>query len=105
MKQFCVYTNQGAGRQIYPYLINIQHSVASALQHVLVVPLIDQSLLSGKPLSAKICPGVEISGRAYVAITPMMAGTKMKEIGEEVADVKQYQQPLRDAVDFLLNGY
>ncbi|WP_029593186.1 CcdB family protein [Franconibacter pulveris] len=105
MEQFRVYQNKGAGKQAYPYFINIQHPVANTLRHVLVVPVVDSRLLPAKPLSAKICPVVEIAGRAYVAMTPMMAGVPTKEVGGEVADFTHYRQPLRDAVDFLLNGY
>ena len=40
-----------------------------------------------------------------MAMTPVMAGVPTKEAGGEVADFAHYRQPLRDAVDFLLNGY
>lgn len=40
-----------------------------------------------------------------MAMTPVMAGVPIKEAGGEVVDFAHYRQPLRDAVDFLLNGY
>lgn len=105
MEPFRLYQNEGAGKHAYPYFIIIQHPVANTLRHVLVVPVVDRTLLPGTPLSAKICPPVEIAGRAYVAMTPVMAGVPTKEAGGEVVDFAHYRQPLRDAVDFLLNGY
>lgn len=100
MEPFRLYQNEGAGKHAYPYFIIIQHSVANTLRHGLVVPVVDRTLLPGTPSSAKICPPVEIAGRAYMAMTPVMAGEPTKEAGGEVVDFAHSRQPLRDAVDF-----
>jgi len=54
---------------------------------------------------AKICPIVTILGQQYIAMTHMMAGLPVKEVGDAVADLSLYRPVLRDAVEFLMNGY
>ncbi|WP_332257758.1 CcdB family protein [Atlantibacter hermannii] len=46
-----------------------------------------------------------ILGQQYIAMTHMMAGLPVKEVGDAVADLSLYRPVLRDAVEFLLNGY
>lgn len=38
-------------------------------------------------------------------MTYMMAGIPAKELGERVADLNLERAALRDALDFLINGY
>ncbi|MEQ6280711.1 CcdB family protein [Kluyvera cryocrescens] len=104
MEQFCAYENIGSGRKVYPYLINLQHPIANVLQHVLVAPAVSLEHLPGDA-PAKICPIVKISGQPYVVMTHMMAGIPIKELGERVSDLTSERAKLRDAIDFLLNGY
>ena len=105
MEQFCAYQNKGQGKGAYPYLVNFQHPVASVLKHVLVAPAIELAQLSGSKPPAKICPVVDIAGKAHVVMTHMMAGLPAKEVGERIADLTHERTALRDALDFLINGY
>ena len=105
MKQFFAYQNNGSGKGIYPYLINFQHPVAIVLKHVLVAPAIDLTQLMGSKPPAKICPVVDIAGKPHVVMTHMMAGIPAKEVGERIADLTHDRASLRDALDFLINGY
>nr|WP_318384264.1 CcdB family protein [uncultured Enterobacter sp.] len=105
MEQFFAYENKGAGKKTYPYLINLQHPIANVLKHVLVAPVIALDLVPGGKPPAKICPVVRIAGKDYVAMTHMMAGIVAQELGDQVADLSSQRALLRDAVDFLMNGY
>ena len=105
MKQFFAYQNRGPGKGVYPYLVNLQHPVASVLKHVLVAPAIELSQLSGSKPPAKICPVVDIAGTSHVVMTHMMAGIPAKEVGERIADLTHERTALRDTLDFLINGY
>lgn len=105
MKQYFVYQNEGSGRKIYPYLINLQHPVANVLKHVLVAPAIELSQLQGRNPPAKICPVVDIVGKPHVVMTHMMAGIPEKELGVGIADLTHERTALRDALEFLVNGY
>ena len=105
MEQYFAYENAGSGKKSYPYLINLQHPVANVLKHVLVAPAIELTQLSGSPPPTKICPIVEIAGKRHIVMTHMMAGIPAKELGERVADLNLERTALRDALDFLINGY
>lgn len=105
MDQYTAFENKGAGKAIYPFLITMQHPVVNALKHVLVIPVIELTRLHDHSPPAKICPVVSIAGQQYIAMTHMMAGIPMKEMGKAIADLSLYRPVLRDAVEFLLNGY
>ena len=105
MEQYCAYENLGKGKNAYPYLINLQHPVANVLKDVLVAPVVALKQLPGGIPPAKVCPVVTISGQPFVVMTHMMAGIPVKELGERVADLQTNKNVLRDAVDFILNGY
>ncbi|WP_312775203.1 CcdB family protein [Atlantibacter hermannii] len=93
------------GKAVYPFFIAMQHPVANVLKHVLVIPVIELARLNAASPPAKICPIVTILGQQYIAMTHMMAGLPVKEVGDAVADLSLYRPVLRDAVEFLLNGY
>ncbi|ESN15531.1 CcdB family protein [Enterobacter mori] len=52
-----------------------------------------------------VAPAVEVAGKPCVVMMHMMAGISPKELGERVADLTQNRASLRDALDFLINGY
>ncbi|HEY3985149.1 CcdB family protein [Cedecea sp.] len=104
MEQFHAYENTGAGKKTYPYLINMQHPIADVLKHALVIPVIECELLGAMP-PEKICPVVTIQGQTCVAMTHMMAGIPIKELGASVADLTYYRDDLCGAVDFMIQGY
>lgn len=105
MEQYCAYENMGSGQHLYPYLINLQHPIANVLKHVLVAPVVDLARLAGETPPVKVCPVVAIAGKRYVVMIHMMAGLPAKTLGECVADLRPESAALRDAVEFLLNGY
>lgn len=105
MEQYFAYQNKGPGKGVYPYLVNLQHPIASVLKHVLVAPAIELAQLSGNKPPAKICPVVDIAEKPHVVMTHMMAGIPAKEFGERIADLTHERTALRDALDFLINGY
>lgn len=105
MEQFHAFENNGSGKNVYPFLINLQHPVSNVLKHVLVAPVVELTHLAGMSPPAKICPVVEIYDKPYVVMMYMMAGISVKELGERVADLTSARAVLRDAIDFLINGY
>ncbi|EFB3349647.1 MULTISPECIES: CcdB family protein [Escherichia] len=105
MEQYCAYENLGSGRHVYPYLINLQHPVANVLKHAIVAPAIRLDQLPGGKPPVKVCPVVSIAGLDHMVMTHMMTGIPLKELGERIADLSQQRIVLRDAIDFLLNGY
>lgn len=105
MDQYCAYENTGSGKDVYPFLVSLQHPVASVLKHVLVAPVIALSQFSSEGPPAKIFPVVKICGQSYVVMTHMMTGIPVKNVGDCVGDLTADRTVLRDAIDFLINGY
>lgn len=105
MEQFCIYPNIGAGKDVYPFLVNMQHPVANVLKHVLVAPLAAVAKFEGESLPTKVCPVLFVQGQNYAVLTHMLAGIPDKELGQQVADMSAHRAILRDALDFLVNGY
>ncbi len=105
MQQYFAYENAGNGQAVYPWLINMQHPVANVLKHVLVAPAVELSRFDGLYPPVKVCPVVEIAGKPCVVMMHMLSGILAKELGQCVADLTDKRAPLRDALDFLINGY
>ncbi|CAB1206534.1 TPA: CcdB family protein [Klebsiella michiganensis] len=105
MEQYCAYENRGSGKKVFPYLINLQYPCANVLKHILVAPVIEQNQLPDTQPPTKICPVITIAGQTYIVMTHMMAGLPQKELGKRVADLTADRAALRDAIDFLINGY
>lgn len=82
----------------------MQHPIADALKHALVIPVIERELLEAMS-PEKICPIVTIEGQPCVAMTHMMAGIPLKELGTLVADLTHDRDELCGAVDFMIQGY
>lgn len=68
MEQFHVFENKGSGKNVYPFLINLQHPFANVLKYALVAPVIELAHLAGMSPPAKICPVVEINDKPYVVM-------------------------------------
>ncbi|MBB1199264.1 taxon MazF [Enterobacteriaceae bacterium 89] len=105
MEQFCAYENLGAGKGAYSVLVNLQHPVANVLKHVLVAPAVECAKFEGRKLPAKLCPVIPIDGQDYAVLVHMAAGIPEKQIGQKIADLTGHRTALRDALDFLINGY
>lgn len=105
MEQYCAYENTGSGKSVYPFLVSLQHPVAAVLQHVMVAPVIALSQFPNEVPPAKICPVVSIGGQVYVVMMYMMTGIPVKNVGNFVEDLTANRAELRDAIDFLINGY
>jgi toxin CcdB len=85
------------------HLIN-EHSGSDVLKHILCRLLTWPTTAMTKP-PTKICPVITIAGQTYIVMTHMMAGLPQKELGKRVADLTADRAALRDAIDFLINGY
>ena len=88
-----------------PISVNMQHPVANVLKHVLVAPLAAVAKFEGESLPTKVCPVLYVQGQNYAVLTHMLAGIPEKGLGQQVADMSEQRITLRDALDFLVNGY
>lgn len=104
MGQFKAYENPNkASSKTYPYLLDIQSNLLDDLRTTVVIPLSPTSL-SGKAAITKLCPILEIEGKAFIALTQQIAGIDRKSLGKEVCDLSHYRSEIISALDFIISG-
>ncbi len=103
MAQFDVYRNRDPATQaIFPYLLDLQHDLLSALASRVVAPLMRSSELS-RPMSF-LNPTFEIEGVEVVMSTQELAGVARTVLGEHVLCLESRRDELIGALDMLFTG-
>lgn len=99
MARFDVYRNaDGPG-----YLLDLQANILERLNTRIVVPLMSPA---DSPLPAnRLNPTFSIEGREVIMVTQFMATVSVTELEEQVTSLRQYQDDIVDAVDFLMQGF
>ena len=102
--QFDVHKNENpASRASYPLLVDVQADLLADLDTRVVVPLAAESAYASKVLTG-LMPVLRIKGKAYVAVTSLMAGIPRRALGSKVAGVGEYREDLLAALDLLITG-
>lgn len=101
--QYVVYRNNGNSSS-YPYLLDIQSDIIGDLHTRLVIPLFPLSKYTSVP-AKRLNPVMNVEGRDYLVMTHEMASIRSSQLGAEVVDAHSYRQPVKDALDFLLDGF
>lgn len=101
--QYHVYHNKG-NSQIYPLLLDVQSDIIDALDTRMVIPLVLLATYDEK-LPTRLCPVLAIDGKEYLAMTRDMAAISLAGLGSEMANVSHSKQAIKDAIDFLFNGF
>jgi toxin CcdB len=100
MPQFDVFKNPRGGA--YPFLLDIQADVLSALATRVVVPLIAVKKY-GKPIT-RLHPTVTIGGVEYVLKFHDLAAIPATALGERVQSLANRRPELIAALDLLFTG-
>ncbi len=101
MAQFDVYLNANeATRELFPYLLEVQHGLLSSLKTRVVVPL----GVGIEPIR-HLNPMLIIEGRNVVMSTADMAGVPLEILGEKIVNLEESRHEIIDALDFLVNGF
>jgi toxin CcdB len=104
MAQFSVYANQNtATSDQFPYLLNIQNDLLSALQTCVVVPLTAANHAGYRAMN-RLTPLLTVQGGQYLMLTPQLAGIAKRELGEEIENLAEARLEIIAAMDFLLSG-
>ncbi len=105
MSQFSIHANSNADtKSDFPYLLDIQSSLLSDLDSRTVIPLALSSNPKYMPIS-KLTPIVEVKGRKYTVLTPLLAGIPKKILGPEIADLSSLGGDIISAIDLLITGF
>jgi len=101
MAQFDVYLNGNeATRELFPYLLEVQHGLLSSLKTRVVVPL----GVGIEPIK-HLNPIFKVEGKNVVMSTADMAGVPLEILGEKIVNLEERRHEIIDALDFLVNGF
>jgi len=104
MAQFDVYANPNRStRYAYPYLLDIQHSVASPLKTRWVVPLGRLSDFRGEQLE-RLTPEVEYHGEAFLILMPQLASMPASQLKKPIGSLASMRDDIIAAIDFAVTG-
>lgn len=101
--QFMVYRNNSNNRA-YPYLLDVQSDIIDELNTRLVIPLFLLDEVSGRP-ARRLNPVLNVDGEDFLVMTHEMASVRQSQLGEEVVSVREQRQAIKNALDFLLDGF
>ena len=101
--QFMVYRNNGNSRA-YPYLLDVQSDIIGELNTRLVIPLFLLDEVSGRP-ARRLNPVLNVDGEDFLVMTHEMASVRQSQLGEEVVSVREQRQAIKNALEFLLDGF
>ena len=101
--QFMVYRNNGNSRA-YPYLLDVQSDIIGELNTRLVIPLFLLDEVSGRP-ARRLNPVLNVDGEDFLVMTHEMASVRQSQLGEEVESLREQRQAIKNALDFLLDGF
>ncbi|MDC9582113.1 CcdB family protein [Xenorhabdus sp. PR6a] len=100
--QYTVYKN--TGNPDYPYLLDVQSDIIDVLETRLVIPLFPKSNFNGR-VPTRLCPTLNIDGNEYLVMTHEMASVRASMLEHEVMNVVSYRKLIKDAMDFLFDGF
>lgn len=104
MPQFRVYRNPNAStRDRFPFLLDVQSDLVSALTTRVVVPLGPAAAMEGGPIRT-LTPVFDIEGTACAMHTPQLAGISARQLGTEMADLADHRAAILAALDLLFTG-
>ncbi|WP_113632747.1 CcdB family protein [Pectobacterium peruviense] len=101
--QYKIYRNNGNSHS-YPYLLNVQSDIIGELHTRLVIPLFPLNKITKAP-ARRLTPIITVEGDDYLIMTHEMASVRRSQCGHEVMDAQMYRKTIKDAVDFLLDGF
>ncbi|GAK25772.1 CcdB family protein [Serratia liquefaciens] len=101
--QFTVYHNTHP-TSAYPYLLDVQSDLIDALSTRLVIPLYPMAKVR-TPISARLCPEIEVNGERYLAMTHEMASIRLSQIGDIAGSANEQRNQIKGAIDFLIDGF
>ncbi len=101
--QYMVYRNNGNSKA-YPYLLNVQSDIIDELHTRVVIPLYPVNKLSTAPVK-RLTPIISVEGNDYLVMTHEMASIRLSQMGEAVLDARPSRQSIKNALDFIFDGF
>ena len=101
-KRFDIVENPNkAQRQLYPYLLVLQHDRVTSIQSVIVAPLV---AASRGPQPGRIHPLLDVNGEQYVLLTEDLASIPRRRLGPAITSAEARHYEIIAALDMLFTG-
>ncbi len=100
--QFDVYCTPGRGREIFPYLVDVQSNLADEFSTRFVVPL----MLAGSAVMAmqRANPLIEFEGQSYLFVANQLANISASRLGKPLGNIDRWREEMVAAIDFMITG-
>ena len=103
MADFQIHQNRSTTSENYPFLLDVQSELLSALETRLVIPLIRSEEL-GKRSIRNLNPLVRVNGEDYLAVTQQMAAIPRSILGNAIEMAEFSRIEILNSIDFLVTG-
>ena len=99
--QFIVYQYKRASH--YKIFVDVQSDIVETLKRRMVIPLIKSHHLSEK-VNKILFPLIRIDGEDYRLMTTELSSVPAEVIGEVIADLGDYADEIKDAINLMFWG-
>lgn len=102
--QFDVFENPSPRmRDVYPYVVDVQSDVLSALATRMVAPLAITAL-AAKDLPRRLCPVITVNNQSLVLVPFEAAPLDKRLLKAEITSIRDRSHEIIDAMDAVLSG-
>lgn len=102
--QFDVYANPSPRmRDVYPYVVDVQSDLLSALATRMVVPLAFTTL-AAKDLPRQLCPVITVNDKPLMLVPFEAAPLDKRLLKAEIASIQDRSHQIIAAMDAVLSG-
>lgn len=99
--QFIVYQYKCASH--YKMFVDVQSDIVDTPKRRMVIPLIESHHLSEK-VNKTLFPQIRINGEDYRLMTTELSSVSVEVIGETIADLGDYADEIKDAINLMFWG-
>ncbi|ADM96766.1 type II toxin-antitoxin system toxin CcdB [Dickeya dadantii] len=99
--QFIVYEYKRASH--YKMFVDVQSDIVDTPKRRMVIPLIETHHLSEK-VNKTLFPQIRIEGEDYRLMTTELSSVPVEVIGEVIADLGDYADEIKDAINLMFWG-
>lgn len=99
--QFIVYEYKRASH--YKMFVDVQSDIVDTPKRRMVIPLIESHHLSEK-VNKTLFPQIRIEGEDYRLMTTELSSVPVEVIGEVIADLGDYADEIKDAINLMFWG-
>jgi len=104
MSQFTLYKNEDIStNEVYPFFIDIQHSLLDNLNSRMVIPLSTHKILNNTD-AKRLCPILHFDEGSFVLLTHQMTSVPKSILKTEVTSLEKYRYEILAAIDMLISG-